>query len=258
MEAKQSRARAAAGVAGGGAVVLALVEEDAGLLAAQEVGGEIEAVHPDGDGLGDLAGEDGGFERQLLLGADRDVVAGDDALGLEDLFEAGDDVGLGGVHALVEGLDDEVVAIAIHDQGGQEVGFAVDDAVGVGVVDDGAAVLLGGAEALQIEIAADLFDLPREHADGDLGGGAVVRRAEGAAALVGDLDGLAGLGAVAVHDVAGEDPRVAGGDPVGRLPVYPDFVHRIACRRAMRSSVEGWVEKRRMIDWPVNGLMMNM
>ena len=36
---------AAAGVAGGRAVVLALVEEDAGLLAVQQVGGQGEAVH---------------------------------------------------------------------------------------------------------------------------------------------------------------------------------------------------------------------
>ena len=36
---------AAAGVAGGGAVVLALVEEDAGLLAVQQVGAQRQAVH---------------------------------------------------------------------------------------------------------------------------------------------------------------------------------------------------------------------
>ena len=105
---------------------------------------------------------------------------------------------------------------------------------------------LGGADPPQKEIAADLFDLPRQHAEGDLGSGAVVRRAERPAARVGDLDGAARLGAVAIGDVAGENPGMAGGDPVGRLPVDPDFVHRIACRRAMRSSVEGWVENRRM------------
>src|ERR1035441_5980619 len=33
---------------------------------------------------------------------------------------------------------------------------------------------------------------------------------------------------------------------------------QMACRRAMRSSVEGCVENRRMMLWPVKGLMMNM
>ena len=85
-----------------------------------------------------------------------------------------------------------------------------------------------------------------------------MRGAEGMAAGIGDPDGLAGLGAVAIGDVAGEDPRMTGGDAVGRLAVHADFVHRISCRRAMRSSVEGWVEKSFMKLWPVKGLMMNM
>ena len=70
---------AAAGIAGGGAVVLALVEEDAGLLPAQQVGAQGETVHVDGHRFGHFARQHGGFERQLFLGADRRVVAGDDA-----------------------------------------------------------------------------------------------------------------------------------------------------------------------------------
>src|SRR5436190_39872 len=78
-----------------------------------------------------------------------------------------------------------------------------------------------------------------EKAEGDLRGGAVMGDAESAAARVDDLDRLAGLDAVAAGNVAGEDPGVAGGGAVGRLAVDTDFVHRIAWRRAMRSSVEG-------------------
>src|SRR5262249_18002301 len=66
------------------------------------------------------------------------------------------------------------------------------------------------------------------------------------------------LRAVTVGNVARENPRVPRGHPVGSLAVYPDFVHRIACSRAMRSSVEGCVENSRMMLCPVNGLMMNM
>jgi hypothetical protein len=61
-----------------------------------------------------------------------------------------------------------------------------------------------------------------------------------------------------IGDVAREDPRVAGGNAAGSLAVDADFVHRMACNRAMRSAVAGCVENRRIMLWPVNGLMMNM
>ena len=177
---------------------------------------------------------------------------------MKDLFQAGRDHALGGVHALVEGLHDEVIAVAIDDQGGQQVGLAVHHAVGIGIADHGAPVSLGGAQAAQKEIAADVFHLPRQHAQGDLRTGTVVRRAQRPAPRIGHLDGLARLGAIAIGDIAGEDPRVPGGHAVGALAGHADFIHRISCKRAMRSSVDGWVENRRMKLWPVKGLMMNM
>ena len=99
-----------------------------------------------------------------------------------------------------------------------------------------------------------------------------MRGAERPAAKVGDFDGLAGLRTVAVEKVAGEDPRVTGRDSVGSFAVDADFEHvsggrtgrpaplayRMASKRAIRSSVEGWVENRRIRLWPVNGLTMNM
>ena len=87
-----------------------------------------------GDRLGNFARQDRGFERQLLFGANRDVVARDDAARLEDFVQAGRDLVLGGIHALVERLHHEVVAVAIDHQGGQQVGLAVDHAIGVGAV----------------------------------------------------------------------------------------------------------------------------
>src|SRR3954454_19071422 len=83
-------------------------------------------------------------------------------------------------------------------------------------------------------------------------------RAERASAGVRDLDSLPRLDAVPFCNVAGKNPGMTGGDPIGRLPVDADFLHRNACRRAIRSSVEGCVENRRIKLWPVNGLMMNM
>ena len=64
--------------AGGGVVVLALIEKDAGLLAAQQVGAQVEAVHVDGHRFRHFARQHGGFERQLFLGANGHVIAGHD------------------------------------------------------------------------------------------------------------------------------------------------------------------------------------
>src|ERR1035437_6722080 len=180
---------------------------------------------------------------------------------MEDLIERGRDHTLGGIHALVESLHNEVVAVAVHHQSGQQVGFAMHYAVGIGMAHDRTPVLFGGAQAAQEEIAADLFHLPGQHAQTDLRTGTVVSRAQRTSPRVGDLDRLARLGAIAIGDIAGENPGVAAGHAVRALAADADFIrriHRAACKRAIRSSVEGWVENRRMMLWPEKGLMINM
>src|ERR1035438_10108854 len=177
---------------------------------------------------------------------------------MEDLCQAGSDRALGGIHALVERLHDEVIAVAVHHESRQQVAFAVHHAVGIAVPHDTATMLLGRAQAAQKEIAADVFHLPRQHAQTNLRTGAVVSRAQRTSPRVCDLDRMARLGAIAVGDIAGENPGVAAGHAVRAFAAHADFIHRGACRRAMRSSVEGWVEKRRMKLCPVKGLMMNM
>jgi hypothetical protein len=121
-----------------------------------------------------------------------------------------------------------MIAVAIDHERGEEIGFAVDHAVGIAIADHGATVLFGGAETAQKEIAADLFDLPRQHAERDLGAGAEMGGAERMAAGVGDLDRFTGLSAAAIDNVAGKDPRVAARDPIGSLAVDANFVHRIS------------------------------
>ena len=82
--------------------------------------------------------------------------------------------------------------------------------------------------------------------------------AERAALRIDHLHHSAGFGAAAVGHVTRKDPRMSGGDPVGPLAVDAYFVQRIACSRAMRSAVEGCVEKSLDHPPPPNGLMMNM
>ena len=82
-----------------------------------------------------------------------------------------------------------------------------------------------------------------------------MRHADDPALGVGDTDGFARLRIAAIGDVARKDPGMAAGRAIGGLAVYADEIQRLctgrryasprmASRRAMRSSVEGWVEKR--------------
>ena len=84
-------------------------------------------------------------------------------------------------------------------------------------------------------------------AESDLRSGTVVRRAKRPTVNGGHADGFAGLGSAAVDDVAGEDPGMPRGHAIGRFAIDTDFGQRMACRRAMRCSVEGCVENSRMM-----------
>ncbi len=152
----------------GRAVVVTLIQKDACLLPLDEVGPQGECVHLHDHRLGNFAGKRAALERQLLFRPHGNIVARHDALGMKDLFQAGRDHALGGVHALIESLHHQVIAVAVHHQCGQLVGFAVHHAIGIGMPYHGAPVRLGGAQAVQKEIAADVFHLPRQHTQTDL------------------------------------------------------------------------------------------
>ena len=101
----------------------------------------------------------------------------------------------GGVHALVERLHHEVIAVAIHNERGQQVGFGVNHAIGIGIADEGLAMRFGCAQAAKVEIAIDLLNLTGQHAQSDLRRGTVVRRAQRTAARVDYFNDFAWLGA---------------------------------------------------------------
>ncbi len=109
---------------------------------------------------------------------------------------------------MIESLEDEVVAIAVDDEGRQAVGFGVDQAVGVGVADRAGAEVDGGFEAAGVELGIRFGGIGREHAQGDLGGGAEVGHAEGTRSTR-DADQSAGLRTIEFGDIALEDPGVA-------------------------------------------------
>ena len=128
------------------------------------------------------------------------------------------------VHALVERLDHQVIAVAIDDQGGQQVAFAVHQAVGVGVATTFAAELERRAQAALEERRGRFLRLGWR-----AGAGRFARWSCSARCPAGGRAGRApvtaapGWALAAVGDVAREDPGMAGGDAVRGLAVDAYF-----------------------------------
>ena len=78
------------------------------------------------------------------------------------------DFGVAPLYELIERLHDNVVAIAIDDETWQQIGFGVDDAIGVGILYDATTVKLGGVEAKQVERVINRLAVRREEAERDL------------------------------------------------------------------------------------------
>jgi hypothetical protein len=111
-------------------VVLPLVEEEAGLLSLPEVRLEDDVAFADGDDVGHLALQQGHALVEPLEEADTRIVALEDALRIEPLREDPHDLVLETLGGLREGLDDEVVAVAIHHERGQAVPLGMDESAG--------------------------------------------------------------------------------------------------------------------------------
>jgi hypothetical protein len=111
---------------------------------------------------------------------------------------------------LREDLQAKNVVVAIDYEAGEKVGFAEDDAVGVGVADYFLAISEGVGDPLAKQRREIGDRLVRDEANGDLRGAGVESGAEGLATLVRDGDEGAGRDIVGEHDVGAVDPNVAG------------------------------------------------
>ena len=105
--------------------VLALIEEQAGLLAAAQVDLVADAPFADRHALGHRAGDHGHLRLEPFERADLGVVAHQDAGRTQPLAEHGDDLGQQALGRLRQRLHHEVVAVAVDDQRRQQVAFAV-------------------------------------------------------------------------------------------------------------------------------------
>ena len=150
---------------GGGEVVLALIEIDAGLLTLEEVGIERESVHADAHRAVDCAMHDAFFLGQGFAFADRDVVAQHDCRWREEFLEDCENLGQSEVHALVEGLEHEGAIIPVDHKTREQIRFSKDDAVGIGIVDHVTAVEDGVLDAAAEEGPVDRFGFVREYTE---------------------------------------------------------------------------------------------
>ncbi len=119
----------AATVASRSDVILPLIQEDAGLLPAQQVGVQLQTVHLHSHRLWNFASHHTGLQSQRLQLANRDVVALHDPLGREKLFQTTHYFVLGAIHALGQSLDSEIVAVAVDHQPGKPIPFAMNQPV---------------------------------------------------------------------------------------------------------------------------------
>ena len=191
----------ALGIPRGGGVVFALVEKSPGLLAFERIEMKLYAVH--GEHSGGLCAilarrflatqEAGILRRKLFEQPDFGIDPLDDGCRFEFFRKCGKQVLANGfrVHCLGEDLQRKDVLIFIDDEAGEKVGFAKDEAVGVGIVHNFLAIGdgIGNSLAQKGWEIADL--IARNEANRDLRSGRIERRSEKLSARIGyGYDGI--------------------------------------------------------------------
>ena len=198
-------------VLGGGRVVFALVQKGTGLLAFECVVVETHPVHGE-DGVVSLAlDQAGGQGSELLQFPHPGIDPFDNGGGFELLIEFGRNYLTHRlpIDCLGKYLQREQVVIAIDDQPGQKVRLAENDSIRVAISHHPRTI---GDRCLQAfaQQAGQVSHRPgRNHADGNLRGAAIERRAQALATLISYLDQGPGSHAVRGDDVGTVDPDVA-------------------------------------------------
>ena len=226
----------------GSPVSLALVEEEAGLLAADDVRGEVHAVFLERDRFRSFAEERARRVAERLFLADREIAPLDDDGRRERLAQRGHDLRPAGVHARGRDLEHQYVLITVDDKARQAVGLAEDGAIAVGrfagAVAVEAAPVIGFLE-LRGEpglVDDDLFVAELEQPDRD-GRFAGVRA--GADDLAGDVLDADDLAVPDVVGTFGEGSRKDPGMPEGGVDLFAFLQRdgRIRHKRAIKKFV---------------------
>ena len=145
--------------------------------------------------------------------------------GANKFLQTTHNVGLGAIHALIQRLEGEIVAVAVDHQAWQLVAFAMHQAVSLRIRHHALPMSLGRGDAAQVKRAVNRLHPLREHPQRYLGGFAVVRGPKrGISTWIGHHHGLAPGSLSAIQDIAGENPGMAGCHPVGPFSVNPDVM----------------------------------
>jgi len=177
-----------------GTVIFALIEKRAGLLAPLEIVNKGDAVF-----LGQYFVRDFSMENTDALVESFEqtyfrIVSLENALGRKKFEENFDEQALVAFCSLAECLYDQVISIAVHNQRRQLIRFAVNQAIGVRIVDN--ETTIGGcpADSFCEKSAINRRFIAREQADGDLGFIAVEGAAVETAPVIGEADDSASVG----------------------------------------------------------------
>ncbi len=194
-------------VPGGGFAVLPLIEKQPGLLPTAEVDVVLDACLPHGDAVRHFSGD---HLHPLIEPFERPgarIVAGKDSTRSDLLVEEVDDLRQQPIHALRERLDDEVVAVAIHDERRQQIGLAVNQPIRGRIDAERAPERQRGVDPAFQQLVVGRLLAVRQHADGDLRSIAIQRVSENAAARRANHDAVAAR-RLDVGHVGAVDPRM--------------------------------------------------
>src|SRR5690606_10006665 len=93
--------------------VFDLIEKHSGLLPVEDIDGEFQTVEVDGNGLGEISGEDGLLLRQALVISGGGITSFNDGAGGEFFLQQGDDVVAALIDCERQELDAQDVFVAI-------------------------------------------------------------------------------------------------------------------------------------------------
>jgi hypothetical protein len=160
------------------------------------------------------------------------------------------------IHALIQRLHHEVIAVPIDNQSRQQIGFCENQPVSTRALNNQFAMPRRFRNSLAEEIQVNRNNSPREHPQRDLRRSAVVGNAQRLSTLIDHAHRTARERIALIQNIALEDPGVSGFKARCALAIYADGVERICCSRAIRSAVLGCVENIFAIAPAENGFMM--
>ena len=152
-------------IGGGGEVILALVEEAAGLLARPQmrVVAHLSLAHY--YRFGDFAGEDLDSRSEAFATPGGRVAAQQDTGGGEEVVEGRDDRSEATLDRCRPHLEDEVVSVTVRHQTGDAIGLGVEETIGIVIYAEEVAVISGFFDAILKPGFGYLFVLASSNAE---------------------------------------------------------------------------------------------